>query len=123
MARILNRANNQVLAASEVYSATPNADGNTSADLTSAKKCELPFEITQEGNYIISFINNGTGFDEFLLLDCCVKATGSSGILLPSTASKLPMGIYSPTGVKRQSLQRGLNIVITQDGKTRKVIH
>ncbi len=119
-ARILSNSN-AVIASSEVCPATPNANGNTSANLSTATLYELPFEITQDGKYIISFINNGSGFDEFLLLECRINATGSSDITEATTHTTLPVGIYSPTGTLLKSPARGLNIVVTPDGKARKI--
>ena len=65
---ILDSGRNQV-AQSEVQTARPNANGDMSANLSSAETHELLFTVEQPGNYIISFTNNGTGFDEFLLLE------------------------------------------------------
>ena len=85
IARILD-ADGNVVATSSAYSATPNANGNNSASLSAAKTYELEFDIAEEDNYIISFLNNGTGFDEFLLLDCRLN-------------SKLPPGDVNGDGV------------------------
>jgi hypothetical protein len=46
---------------------------------------------------------------------------GTSGINPIEAKSRMPEGIYSPSGVRRQELQRGLNIMKTADGKMRKV--
>ena len=121
-ARILGE-NNSVVAETEVFAADPNAVGSTSANLSSAQLRELPFEVSKDGNYVISFVNNGGGFDEFLLLECRVNMTGQSGIMehLVSTSNR-PVGIYSIQGVRRDELQRGINIIVTPDGKSRKVI-
>ncbi len=120
--RILN-SSNAVVATTEVLAATPNANGNTAANLASATLYELPFEVTQKGNHVISFLNNGTGFDEFLLLECRVNMTGATGIHEQEFTSTLPAGIYSMQGIRRETLQRGINIVVTPDGKTRKVLY
>ena len=120
--RILNPSN-AVVATTEVLTATPNANGNTAANLASATLYELPFEVTQKGNHVISFLNNGTGFDEFLLLECRVNMTGATGIHEREFISTMPAGIYSMQGVRRETLQRGINIVVTPDGKTRKVLY
>jgi hypothetical protein len=120
-ARILN-SNNSTIAAMSSLTAAPNADGNNSANLTSANLNELPFEVKEKGNYVISFVDEGTGFDEFLLLECRVVATTSSDIAATANAHSLPVGIYDLSGLRRSSLQRGMNIVVTADGKTRKII-
>ncbi len=119
--RILDESGN-VIASSETLTATPNANGNTAANLTSAALHELNFEITKAGNHIISFINNGTGFDEFLLLECRINSTGTTEIHEFTEMRTLPVGIYSPSGVKLQSLRPGLNIIVTESGKVRKIM-
>ena len=102
---------------------TPNADGNNSANLSSAKRYELPFQIDESGKYIISFVNDGSGFNEFLLLECRIAADAAAGITLHSSSdTHCPAGIYSPSGIRRQSLQRGLNIVVSEDGTKRKIL-
>ena len=121
-ARILS-SSNTVIETTDVLSAQPNANGNNAANLTAAQLHELPFEITQKGNYIISFVNNGTGFDEFLLLECRINTTGESGITeQPTFATTQPAGIYSIQGVRRDKLHPGINIIVTPDGRSRKVI-
>ena len=124
-ARILGAAD-AIIAQSPVYNATPNADGNTAANLTSAKTYELPFEITAEGDYVISFVNNGTGFDEFLLLECRINTVMTDGIF----AERINNGqwtkdngtIFNALGIRQPSLHRGMNIVVTPDGKAHKII-
>ena len=120
-ARILSSTNVGV-ATTEALAATPNANGSTSANLSSSELHELPFEITESGKYIISFVNNGSGFDEFLLLECNIKSTGQTGIDETTDRDIRPMGIYSVAGVRRESLQPGLNIVVGRDGKARKMM-
>ena len=120
--RILDAKNN-VVAETTLYTATPNANGNNSANLTSAKRYELPFQIDESGKYIISFVNDGSGFNEFLLLECRIAADAAAGITLHSSSdTHCPAGIYSPSGIRRQSLQRGLNIVVSEDGTKRKIL-
>ena len=121
-ARMLDAKSN-VLAETSLYTATPNANGNTSANLTSAQRYELPFEVKESGKYVISFVNDGTAFNEFLLLECRVAADTAAGITFhTSSDTRCPAGIYSPSGIRRQSLQRGLNIVVTEDGTKRKIM-
>ena len=120
-ARILS-ASNQALATSTAYTATPNANGSTSANLSGAKLYELPFTVSQKGNYIISFIDNGSGFDEFLLLECRINQQVPSGIASIPLRPVRQAGIYSPSGVVRQRLERGLNIIVTDDGQVKKIL-
>lgn len=117
---------NSVVAQSQYYSATPNADGNTSANLSSAKEYELVFDVAQKGNYVISFQNNGTGFDEFLLLECRINSIISDGIIkaLDDTddIDIAQLKIYNVSGIQQPSLQKGMNIIVYPNGKTKKVI-
>ena len=106
--------------------ATPNANGNGSADLSGAKLNSLEFEVTQKGNYIIQFQRTSGGYDEYLLLECRLKADATTGIATNTIhyslfTSKAP-GIYSPSGVRRSALQRGLNIIIDANGQVKKVL-
>ena len=106
--------------------ATPNANGNGSADLSGAKLNSLEFEITQKGNYILQFQRTSGGYDEYLLLECRLKADATTGIATNTIhyslfTSKAP-GIYSPSGVRRSALQRGLNIIIDANGQVKKVL-
>ncbi len=75
-AQILDYATGEVIATSASTTATPNANGSTSASVTSAKLFELPFTVDAAGRYVISFQNQDAigGFDEFLLLECSLKA-------------------------------------------------
>ena len=116
---ILNKSTGKAVVTSTVLTATPNADGSTSADLSSTQLHELAFDITEAGNYIIRFQNNGTGFDEFLLLECRIngKPDGMEDLLSVPASVK---AIYDIHGVRHESLQKGLNIVVTTDGKVRK---
>ena len=123
-AKILSIAE-AVIAESDIYTATPNADGNSSANLTSAQADELPFTISEAGNYIIRFedATSGGGLHEFLLLDCTVTLISTPDAIRivngDGTESTL---IYGIGGDRRQSLQQGLNIIRTADGKTKKVM-
>lgn len=116
---------NAVVAESSVYTATPNANGNSAANISAAKSYELPFTIEQKGNYIVKFYApSGSGFSEYLLLECRINTDGLvDGIEAPSFVNDtdLPAGIYTITGVKVNSMQPGLNIIRTMDGKTHKV--
>ena len=115
-----------VVAESDTYTSTPNANGNTSANISKAKEYELPFTITEKGNYIIRFVNmsnTSNSYDEYLLLECRINIVetpdGIEGIH-PSVASR-PIGIYNAAGQALRSLQKGVNIVRGTDGKVRKV--
>lgn len=118
---VLQKSSNAAVATSSVAAATPNANGNTGANLSSAKLNVLEFNISKSGDYVLSFQNAGGGFEEFLLLECRVNTATVSGITnVEADAARKP-GIYSLSGVRLQSLQPGVNIVVTSDGKVRKV--
>ena len=78
--------------------------------------------MTTAGKHVISFVNNGTGFSEFLLLHCRIVPTGTLGIANVTDTKVRPAGIYAPNGQPRQSLQQGLNIVILSDGTVKKIM-
>ena len=121
---IIEQATGNSIATSQVYTATPNANGNSGANVTSAVNRELPFTVTNAGKYIISFTNesNSANYDEYLLLECRVNAEVTEGITIITPAASLPAGIYSPSGVRLEQLQRGMNIVVSADGTIRKVM-
>ena len=59
---------------------------------------------------------------EFLLAECRLRDLNNiTGITNLHIAKRLPRGIYSPTGIRRQTLQHGLNIVVDADGNSKKV--
>ena len=115
-----------VVAESESYDATPNADGSKSANLSATEKRELPFTIGKAGNYTISFQNTSTfeaDYHEFLLMDCTITEKEiPNSIKLVNAAGEQTGIIYGMGGEQRSSLMRGVNIIRTVDGKTRKVM-
>ena len=119
-AQILTSAGTEV-AASPFYSATPNANGNSNANLTTAKTYELEFDIVEEGKYVISFVNNGTGFSEFLLLECRINTT-ATGINLARQETAQPVKFFDLEGREMPTLRRGANIIVLSNGSTRKVV-
>jgi len=72
--RILDAATNAVIATTETITAKPNANGSTSANLASAALQKLEFEAPKSGKYVISFVCPSGGFEEFLLLECSLRA-------------------------------------------------
>ena len=117
---------NATIAESPVYTATPNANGNSSANLSSAKTYELAFDVSEKGKHVICFSNNGTGFDEFLLLECRINTVIPEGIVQAVNDSMdddlSQAKIYNTNGVQLPSLQKGMNIIAYPSGKIRKVI-
>ena len=123
-ARIL-KSNSSLVKASATLTAKPNINGNAVGDISSAKRETLDFEITEAGNYVIQFQDKSSsgGMREFLLAECRLrKATEDTAVSGIAIASGQPRGIYSPDGVRRHTLQHGLNIVIDADGNTKKVL-
>ncbi len=113
-AQILTSAG-KVVAESDYNLAAPNANGKTEANLSSAEVHELEFDVEVDGNYVIRFENEGTGYSEFLLADCQMKKVPSGAADIRRAAvADLEDGnfeIYNAQGVRIQSLQRGLNII------------
>ena len=121
-ASVLN-ADGQALATSAMLTAAPNAQGSTTANLATAKTQELEFTVAQKGQYIVSFQAAGTGYQEFLLLDCRLKMTsGDTGLQLVNMASGEATQVYDLRGHRVGSDARGMLIVRQADGTTRKII-
>ena len=117
---IINKATGSTIKSTTTLTASPNANGNGNANLSTAKELTLDFNVETAGNYVVKFMEVGSGMQEFLLLECKLdKAT--TGISTVNAANRRPRGIYSPSGVQRQALQHGLNIIVETDGNTRKV--
>ena len=113
-AQILTKSGN-VVAETSYIKATPNADGIHEADLSSAEENTFEFTISTQGDYVINFQNNGTGFSEFLLLACKVKnlnpaPTGIDNVFLKDIASD-GIEIFTVDGKKIPTLQHGINII------------
>ena len=122
------KVDNTLVAESEVYRATPNANGSTSANLTSAKTYELDFEVTDAGNYILRLQNNGAnggGYEEFLLLMCKLNTIEDPNLenSITDTRGTEPTvsAIYNRSGIRTEGLSKGVNILRMSDGTTRKV--
>jgi len=134
-ARILN-ANGTLVKASKTLTAKPNIDGNSAGDISTAVRNTLDFEIEEAGNYIIQFQDKTTsgGFHEFLLAECRLRnlsiVTGIAEIdnWTIGQSDNCEIGklsncqIFSSSGVRLQTLQRGLNIVVDADGNATKLI-
>ncbi|MCQ2196459.1 MAG: glycosyl hydrolase family 98 [Bacteroidaceae bacterium] len=107
---------------------SPNVNGNTSGTISSAKQRTLTFTVEKAGKYIIRFSNysDTSGYQEFLLVDCKLNSAPDAledGIGETfSQSSSSQTGVYNAMGVKMPSVQRGLNIIRTADGRTIKVM-
>jgi len=119
-ARII-RSNGAAVKASATITAKPDLNGNGAGNISTAERQTLNFEVTAEGNYIIQFKEIGSGMQEFLIAECRLRDLNTTGITTVNAASRWPRGIYGPTGVHRQALQPGLNIVVDADGNVKKV--
>ena len=122
-ANIILKSSGSVIKSSATLTAKPNINGNGAGNISSAERNSLNFEVTTAGNYVIQFKEVGSGMQEFLIAECRLRDLGkTTGITTVNAASRWPQGIYSPTGVHRQALQRGLNIVVDADGNIKKVM-
>ena len=124
---IVNAATGDVVAASTVLTASPNANGNTSASVASAANRTLPFTIAEDGNYVVRFTNESQSgaLDEYLLLECRVNTvSGTVGIGHPQLTHTegTTTEVYNLRGVRQPAMRRGVNIVRSADGKYRKVV-
>ncbi|MBR2113449.1 MAG: glycosyl hydrolase family 98 [Prevotella sp.] len=119
--KILNSSGTAIKSTSTI-TAMPNLNGNGAGDISSAERKTLDFDVTAAGKYIIQFKEVGSGMQEFLLAECRLRDLNTTGIATVNAASRWPRGIYGPTGVHRQTLQPGLNIVVDADGNVKKVL-
>ena len=104
-----------IIAESSLRAAAPNANGNTGANVSKAVEYSMEFSVTEENNYIISFINTDyvDGFDEFLLLECRVNSVPEdTGIEHVCTDVLSAEGIvYNLQGVRVGTDYKGIVIV------------
>ena len=132
---ILDAQTGSSIAQSDAYTAAPNANGNSSANLSTAVERELEFNVSKAGNYILRFTNESrtSGYDEYLLLSCKLRlvadATGidtihNSEFIIHNEGE----AIYNLAGQKMVNgklsngkLPRGIIIVRTAKGETKKV--
>ena len=106
---------------SDTYTATPNVNGNGAADISTAKRITMPFDITKAGKYIIQFKEVGTGMQEFLLAECRVRCITLTGIREVGNAMAVE-GLFDLNGRRVSNEAKGMLILRTADGKTRKII-
>ena len=120
---ILNAASGTAIASSSTFGASPNASGSTSANVTSAVLRKLEFTVTTPGKYIIQFADATTsgGMHEFLLLECRINDITPVSIA-SMEADTFTDAIFDISGRRQNTLQRGINIMRTADGRTRKVL-
>ena len=122
-ASILPAATGSALATSAVLTAAPNANGSSTANLASAKTQELEFTVSKKGKYVVSFQAAGSGYQEYLLLDCRISMVDeSTDIQLVNAANEESTTIYDLNGRRVDSGAKGVLILRSADGVTRKII-
>jgi hypothetical protein len=125
-AQIFDANTNKAVASSQTFTATPNVNGNTAGNVASAQLRELPFSISEAGNYYVRFTDDSNvgGFTEFLLLECRINTVinpdGIESFQLTPIGQE-PEAIFDLQGRRQPALRHGVNIVRTPDGKTRKI--
>ena len=84
---------------------------------------ELEFTVTQKGKYIVSFKAAGTGYQEYLLLDCRISMVDEgTGIQLVNMSNGESTAIYDMNGRRVDSSAKGVLILRSADGTTRKIL-
>ena len=116
-------ATGAAITTSASLTASPNADGSTTANLSSAKTQEMEFTISQKGKYVISFQAAGSGYQEYLLLDCRFSMMDdTNSIQLVNASSGESATFYDLNGRQVGSEAKGVLIQRQADGTTRKII-
>jgi len=120
-ARILTNSG-AIIKTSVTLKAIPNINGNFAGDISLTPRYTLDFEVTARGKYIIQFREVGSGMQEYLLAECRLrKLSEMTDILDVMTQESKDKEIYSPSGMHRSGLQRGLNIIVDTEGNSKKV--
>ena len=127
---IVNASTGSILASSSAINASPNANGNTSANLSSTILRELDFTVETKAKYVIRFADATTtgGYHEYLLLECSlarVQDTPTKTIDAIDTADGEVKEVYDLQGrrTSTRTVGKGLRIIRTSDGKTIKVLN
>lgn len=123
-AQILTSAGN-TLKETQYFTATPNANGSRTFDLSSAEEMKMEFEVKTEGDYIINFYTNGGDWAEFLLLSCCVnkipESTDIESTVIGSDFTGGEYEIFDEMGRKLPALKKGINIIRRRGIEVKKV--
>ena len=121
----IQKSNGTIVVEGDTYTATPNANGNTAANLRSAKLYELPFTITEAGNYLINFKCKSGGFDEYLLLECRIHTDNSSDaidiIANDATFHAISTEYFSLDGQRLARPQQGIILMKQTDANGRSI--
>ena len=128
-AAVVDLSTGAQIAASQTFTATPNANGSQSANLTSAVLRELPFSIAKSGNYVVRFTNESqsSGLDEYLLVECRVNTVIDTAIGDIATGQPAPdpskAAIYDLQGRRLNNARSGQVVVVRDaEGRTRKIV-
>ena len=97
------------------------------ANISSAQNRTLECTVETADNYVIRFSDesSGTGLHEFLLLECKLTTVIVDGITSHPTTFNSQLSTfnsYSLSGVRSTTITRGINIVRTTNGQTRKIL-
>ena len=118
-AKILN-SSGSAIKSSETITAKPNINGDFAGDISAAERITLPFEVKTKGYYIIQFKEVGSGMQEFLLAECRVRCLSTTGINVVRSDAAVE-GLYDLHGRRVGSDARGVLILRSADGTTRKI--
>ncbi len=122
---VQNVETGKTIAETDVITATVNANGSTTADVSAARMHDLTFKVTETANYVVKFVDQTSwgGYHEFLLLECSLldpASLGVDGIIIDTP--RVPAGIYTPAGIRISRMQPGLNIIVNEDGTVTKLM-
>ena len=92
MASILT-ASGSTVARLDGLTATPNLNGNSAGNISSAVRNSLKFEVTETGNYVIEFRSTGGGYTEFMLAECKVRLLESYNNIPDYVADGQPLDV------------------------------
>ena len=123
-AKILS-SSNTLIQASTTQTARPNINGDYAGNISSAQRLTMNFDITTAGNYIIQFAEVGSGMQEFMLAECRLRKLYDTAIIAvgdQSNDNQQTVEIYNAAGVRIPALQKGVNIIRTKDGRSKKVL-
>ena len=124
-AQILDAQNNVIAESSSTLS-YPNVNGNSGGNIITAKNYTLEFRVETKGKHYIRFVNasNSSSYDEYLLAECKLNTMvdPTSIDATECNADGDAVEIFSITGVRQPSFTKGMNIIRTSDGKTRKIL-
>lgn len=92
-AQILN-ADGSVLKSSDDITATPNASGVLTANLSDTEEKSFEFTVSEQGKYVINFVAQNGG--EFMLLDCRINAiSDGAGLVEPEPEPEPELAVQS----------------------------